>query len=74
MSHKLSTTVRLDEDDAKALAKARRDGLSASELIRQGLRIVASKYYPHRRAPSTKLFVATSTKLGDESELWKDIE
>jgi hypothetical protein len=28
----ISTTVRLDEDDVRALRRARADGLSASEL------------------------------------------
>ncbi len=74
MSTKFTTTVRLDKEDAEALARARKDGASTSELIRKGLRIVASKYYPKRRSPSTHLFVSTNPKLGDESELFKDIE
>jgi hypothetical protein len=74
MAQKLSTTVRLDREDAAALARARKDGWSASDLIRKGLRVVAAKYYPRRRPPSTGLFVSTATNLGDESELFKDIE
>lgn len=75
MAHKLSTTVRLDAEDIEALARARADGLSTSDLVRKGLRIVAAKYYRgHRRPPSTGLFVATSIKLGDETELFKDLE
>ena len=74
MARKLTTTVRLDPEDAEALAKAREDGLSASDLIRKGLRIVASRYYGNRRAPSTGLFVSTDLKLGDESELFKDLK
>ncbi len=74
MAQKLSTTVRLDEEDAEALARARADGLSASELIRQGLRVVAAKYYRGRRPPTTGLFVSTAPKLGDEAELFKDLE
>ena len=75
MARKLSTTVRLDAEDAEVLARARADGMSASDLIRQGLRIVAAKYYRRRRRPpSTGLFVSTSTKLGEESELFKDLE
>jgi hypothetical protein len=34
----------------------------------------AAKYYRGRRAPSTGLFVSTAAKLGDESELFKDLE
>jgi hypothetical protein len=74
MAQKLSTTVRLDPEDAEALARARADGLSSSDLIRQGLRVVAAKYYRGRRPPSTGLFVSTAPKLGDESELFKDVE
>ncbi len=74
MARKLSTTVRLDPADADALARARADGLSASELVRRGLRVVAARYYRGRRPPSTELFVSTALKLGDESELFKDIE
>ncbi len=74
MAHKLSTTVQLDVEDVEALARARADGLSASDLIRQGLRIVAAKYYRgHRRPPSTGLFISTIAKLGEESELFKDL-
>mgnify|MGYP001450344465 CR=1 FL=1 len=53
MARKLTTTVRLDPEDAEALARARAQGLSASRLIRQGLRVVAAKYYRRRRPPST---------------------
>lgn len=75
MARKLSTTVRLDTEDVEALERARADGISASDLIRQGLRVVAAKYYRgHRRPPSTGLFVSSSAKLGEESELFKDLE
>jgi hypothetical protein len=74
MSARLTTTVRLDPEDAEALARARRDGHSTSELIRRGLRTVASRYYRHKSAPSTRLFVSTDTKLGDESQLFGDLE
>jgi hypothetical protein len=74
MSRKLTTTVRLDPDDAEALARARADGLSTSDLIRKGLRVVASRYYKNRRPPSTGLFVSTDMKLGEESELFRDME
>jgi hypothetical protein len=74
MARKLTTTVRLDPEDAEALARARAQGLSASRLIRQGLRVVAAKYYRRRRPPSAGLFISTDIKLGDESELFKDLE
>ncbi len=74
MARKLTTTVRLDPEDVEALARARAHGLSASRLIREGLRIVAARYYRHRRPPSTGLFVSTAVKLGDESELFKDLD
>jgi hypothetical protein len=34
----------------------------------------ASRYYGGRRAPSTRLFESTYSKLGDESELFRDLE
>jgi len=74
MARKLTTTVRLDPEDAEALARARKDGFSASDLIRKGLRVVASRYYPNRRPPSTGLFVSTDNKLGDEAELFRDLK
>jgi Arc/MetJ-type ribon-helix-helix transcriptional regulator len=74
MARMLTTTVRLDPEDVQALAKAREDGLSASDLIRKGLRVVASRYYTNRRPPSTGLFVSTDLKLGEESELFKDLK
>jgi Arc/MetJ-type ribon-helix-helix transcriptional regulator len=74
MARFVSTTVRLDEEDVRALQRARAEGLSASDLIRKGLRVVASRYYSGRRPPSTLLFESTNSKLGDESELFRDIE
>lgn len=74
MARKRSTTVRLDAEDVEALARARADGLPASDLIRQGLRVVAAKYYRDRRPPSTGLFVSTAAELGEETELFKDLE
>ena len=74
MAAKLSTTVRLDPADVKALARARRDGFSSSELIRKGLRIVAAKYYRGRRPPSTRLLPVDNVKLGDEQDLFEDLE
>ncbi len=50
------------------------NGLSASELMRRGLRVVAARYYNRRRPPSTQLFESTDLKLGDESELFRDID
>ena len=74
MARLISTTVRLEEEDVRALKRARAAGYSASELIRKGLRVVASRYYTERRAPSTRLFESTDGKLGDESELFRDLE
>lgn len=74
MSPLHSTTIRLDEEDVRALKRARAEGHSASDLVRQGLRVVASRYYTGRRAPSTRLFESIDTKLGDEAELFKDLD
>jgi hypothetical protein len=38
------------------------------------LRMVASRYYSGRRPPSTLLFESTNGMLGDESELFLDID
>jgi hypothetical protein len=70
----VTTTVRLDPEDAEALARARRDGLSSSDRIRRGLRLAAARYYRDRRPPTTRLFVSTSPKLGDESQLFKGLD
>lgn len=74
MARLTSTTVRLEEADIKALKRAKAAGHSASELIRKGLRVVASRYYTGRRPPSTRLFESTDNKLGDEAELFGDLE
>ena len=74
MARLISTTVRLEEEDVKALRRARAAGHSASELIRKGLRLVASRYYSGRRPPTTRLFQSTDGKLGDEAELFKGLE
>jgi len=74
MARMISTTIRLDEEDVRALRRARAAGHSASELIRKGLRVVASRYYTGRRPPSTRLFESIDMKLGDESELFRDLE
>ena len=74
MARLISTTVRLDEADVRALKRARAAGHSASELVRKGLRVVASRYYSGRRPPSTRLFESTDVKLGDESELFRDLD
>ena len=74
MARLISTTVRLEEQDIRALQRARAAGNSASALIRKGLRVVASRYYTGRRSPSTRLFEATDNKLGDESELFRDLK
>jgi len=74
MARLISTTVRLDAEDLRALKRARAAGHSASDLIRKGLRVVASRYYTGRRPPATRLFESTDMKLGDESELFRDLE
>ena len=74
MARLISTTVRLEEQDIRALQRARAAGNSASALIRKGLRVVASRYYTGRRPPSTRLFEGTDNKLGDESELFRDLK
>jgi hypothetical protein len=74
MARMISTTIRLNKEDVRALKRARAAGHSASELVRKGLRVVASRYYTGRRPPSTLLFESTDTKLGDESELFRDLE
>ena len=68
------TTVRLEAADVRAIKKAAAAGHSASELIRKGLRVVVPRDYTGRRPPSTGLFVSTDNKLGDESELFRDLE
>jgi hypothetical protein len=74
MARLISTTIRLAAEDVRALKRARAAGHSASELVRKGLRVVASRYYTGRRPPSTRLFESTDTKLGNESELFRDLE
>jgi len=37
------------------------------------LRVVAARSYRKRRSPTTGLFVSTSPKRGDQSELFKDV-
>jgi hypothetical protein len=73
MPRKTTKTIRLDPEDARALKRAEADGVSSSELVRRGLRIVAAPYYAgRRRPPKTRLFVCTDPNLGEESELFKD--
>jgi hypothetical protein len=74
MAHLTSTTVRLEKEDIQALKRARADGLSASDLLRNGLRPLASRYCARRRPPSILLLESTNSKLGDESELFRDLE
>lgn len=72
MAKLISTTIRLDEEDVRALKRARAAGYSASDLVRKGLRVVASRYYTGRRPPSTRVFESTDSNLGDESALFTD--
>jgi hypothetical protein len=62
MSRGITTTVRLDADDADALRKARADGFEASDLIRIGLRIAAARHYPKGRKPDLGLFGSVDAK------------
>jgi hypothetical protein len=41
---KIVKTIRLDPEDARALKRAEADGVSSSDLVRRGLRIVAAHY------------------------------
>jgi len=73
MPRKTAKTIRLDPEDARALKRAEADGISTSELVRRGLRIVAARYYKgRRRPPKVTLFVSTDPHLGEESQLYKD--
>ena len=74
MARLFTTTVRLGAEDLQALKRARAAGYSASELIRRGLRLAAARYYPGGRAPKTRLFEAVDMKLGDEADLFRDLE
>jgi hypothetical protein len=74
MARLISTTIRLAEEDVRALKRARAAGHSTSDLVRKGLRVVASRYYSGRRPPSTGLFESSDAKLGDESELFRNLE
>jgi hypothetical protein len=67
MASGITTTVRLDADDADALLKAQADGFEASDLIRLGLRIAAERYYPKGRKPHLGLFGSVDAKSADES-------
>ena len=52
MARRKITTIRLDPEDERALARARADGIAAAELIRRGLRLVGGQYYRDRRSPA----------------------
>jgi hypothetical protein len=75
VSRKVLRSFRLDPEDAKALQRAKADGVSPSELVRRGLRIVAAHYYgkTRRRPPKTGLLISTDPGLGEESELFKEL-
>jgi hypothetical protein len=76
MDRRVRRTIRLDPEDARALARAEADGVSASDLVRQGLRIVAAHYYGgrRRRPPRVDLFVSTDPALVEESQLYRDFK
>ena len=73
MSRKVVKSIRLEPEDARALRRAEADGLSASELVRRGLRIVAAHYYGsrRRRPPRVRLLVSTDPHLGEESQIYR---
>jgi hypothetical protein len=75
VSRKVLRSFRLNPEDAKALQRARADGVSPSELVRRGLRIVAAHYYgkTRRRPPKTGRLISTDPRLGEESELFKEL-
>jgi hypothetical protein len=73
MARLTSMTVRLEEEDVQALKKARAAGHSASELVRKGLRVVASRYYTGRRPPTTRLFEST-TRVKERNQQWGSLD
>jgi hypothetical protein len=71
----VKTKVRIGSDEAEALARARADGHSTSEIVRRGIRLVAASYYRKKKhPPSTGLMVSNDPKLGEESELFKQLK
>jgi hypothetical protein len=73
MPRKTAKTIPLDPEDLQALKRAEADGISSSELVSRGLRIVAAQYYydGHRRPPRVGLLVSTDPHLGEESHLYR---
>jgi hypothetical protein len=67
-------SFRLDPEDARALQRATADGVSPSELVRRGLRIVAAHYCnkTRRRPPKVRLLISTDPRLGEESDLFEE--
>jgi hypothetical protein len=74
VSRKIVRSFRLDPEDVRALQRAKADGVSPSELVRRGLRIVAAHYYTRtrRRPPNVRLVISTDPRLGEESELFRE--
>ena len=76
MARRASATVSLGPQDVRALARARALGLSASDLLRQGLRVAAAPYYQtgrRRRGSSSRPIPywekrAISSKISKETE------
>jgi hypothetical protein len=59
------TTVVLTKDDERALREAsKREGVSQSELIRRGIRLVTAAYRPGR-GPSTGWLVLRAKKRAE---------
>jgi hypothetical protein len=74
VSRKVVKSFRLDPEDVRALQRAKADGVSPSELVRRGLRIVAAPYYTRtrRRPPNVRLVISTDSRLGEEPKLLKE--
>jgi hypothetical protein len=67
--------VALTAEDARALKRAKAQGLSPTELLRRGLRLAAASYYgTGARPPRTRLFVSSDPRLGEEDHLFQGLE
>jgi len=74
MALKRATTIRLDQRISAPFRARVRTGFPPPSSSVGGLRVAAAKYYDGRRPPTTGLFTSVDTKLGDESELFRDLE
>jgi metal-responsive CopG/Arc/MetJ family transcriptional regulator len=70
LSKKKATTIALDPEDDRLLARAARErGVSRSEFIRQHLALVLEQYRRHRK-PRSAGIISELTERGDERELF----